>query len=1004
MVGANSGIASVINGNGFSNIATVGSALTNNKWYFVALRINATTATISLGDETTSVSHASGTCPAQGANYRAWFGGTASTYFPTADMALIRQWDGVLSDAEIEAERGSATPVRTTGLFGDWRLASDATKLANSSTGGDLVAAGAGPWADVTGPTVGAPVVEAVVQATAGNATSSMSGSVGLSASIAATAGNATSSFAATFDSGTGEVSASIAATAGNATSSMSGSVGVSGAIAATAGDATSSMSGSVGVSGAVAATAGNATSSMSGTVSNTGPLDWSGLMPLISRGKTYYGTGTPAQMGDGYYGYVDGTSAGAWSCTAGSWVAVNVGAGASQVLVGLSNDNASGGSYLSSVIQAYRLQVSNDSTNGTDGTWTTVVTVTGNGAYAREHKFSFTGYSWVKLLVDTCSGGQLDELNIWDASHGTPDTFAFLGDSITDGALRRHFYFGGGLLPSFQENVEANRPGHYPLQLNVGVTGQGASYWATNIASALALYPDVKYWCINLGMNDGASMPGQLSQWRTDMTTVVNAINAAGKTPIIARTTYTGAAGYGGGNYDTCGLRYLNDNGVDWVVSNLGVRAGPDLFYLFYQNAAAYAVTSDPHPNETGYKAWTNAWADNLGIADPNYRHGFISTTTGDATSSMSGSVTYPDISASIAATAGDATSSMPGSVGVSGAIAATADNATSSITGSVGVSGSIAATAGNATSSMSGTVGVSGAIAATAGNATSSITGTFTVAGEVSASIGATAGNATSSFQAYVGVSGATNANASSATSSFQAYVGVSGSIAATAGNATSSFPASTYDPGAGIIGAIGATAGNATSQIRVAATSVISFMRDVELDIATILGAQTSVTLGVDLFAGQSPIDVPDRYVMVQFTTGDRDGVIGEAVSGDVTYRNTVQVLIRGERGRYADTLALAKVMFTALTHPNQEIYLYCAPSSAAPTYIGPDANGRPKFSFDVECEYAASIGEGAIISLPNTGVLDLNGVILRAPDGSRYRITVGNNGALTTTAVS
>jgi hypothetical protein len=178
----------------------------------------------------------------------------------------------------------------------------------------------------------------------------------------------------------------------------------------------------------------------------------------------------------------------------------------------------------------------------------------------------------------------------------------------------------------------------------------------------------------------------------------------------------------------------------------------------------------------------------------------------------------------------------------------------------------------------------------------------------------------------------------------------------------------------------------------------------MRDVELDIATILGAQTSVTLGHDLFAGPVPVSPPDRYVVVRFTTGERDGVIGEAEGGDVTYRNTVQVLIRGERNRYSDTLTLAKTLFTALTHPNQDVYLYCAPSSAAPAYIGPDENGRHRFSFDVECEYSATIGEGAIVAMSPTGNLDLNGVILRSPNGTRYRVSVGNGGSLTTTQES
>lgn len=864
ILGTNSGVVACINGNGFTNIATVGSAVSNNVWYFVALRVNGTTATVSRGDETNAVTHASGTCPAQGAAYRLWFGGTASAFFPTADMALVRMWDGVLSDAQVEAERGSPTPVVTAGLFGDWRLAADSSKLVNSSSGGNLAAVGAGPWADVTGPSVGAAVTEAVAQVTLSAFTPSATAGAGVGGSATPSLAAFASTATGTASSGSGEVTGTAAASMGaltpsatanagasGATSvslsvfapSASGSAGVGGSAATSLAAFTSSASSTAGLSGAAAVSLSAFTSTASGIVTSVGPLDWSGLMPLISRGKPIYGTGTPGQMNDGFYGYVDGTAEGAWACTAGSWVAINVGAGASQVLVGLSNDNAGGGSYLSSVIQAYRLQVSSDSTNGSDGTWTTAVTVTGNGAYAREHKFAFTGYSWVKLLVDTCTGGQLDELNVWDASFGTPDTFAFLGDSITDGALRRHFYFGGGLLPSFQENVETNQPGHYPLQLNVGVTGQGASYWATNISSALALYPDVEYWCINLGMNDGASMPSQLTQWRTDMTTVVNAITGAGRVPIIARTTWTGAAGYGGGNYDTCPLRGLNDNGVDWIVSTLGVRAGPDLFALFHTNGTAYAVNSDPHPNEAGYKGWTNAWADNLGIADANYRHGFAAVALSAFASTATGTASAPAITGTGATTLADATSAGSGSSTV-GTGATTLGAATSTGTGTfgTGVTGTGATTLAAATSSGAGS-STTGAGASLLGAATATGVGAHGVAGSSAVTLAAAVSSGSGTVGA--GIFGSSTVTLAAATSSGSGTHGTAGTGASSlsgvvsAGSGTFTPPLVTGSSTVTLAGVTSAAAGSTAT-----GTSLVT------------LAGVTSVAVGV---VG----DTVDRY---------------------------------------------------------------------------------------------------------------------------------------------
>jgi acyl-CoA thioesterase-1 len=742
----NAGVPGILNGYGFSWPVTLGPALTDDVWYFLAIRCNGTTGRITRGTEAISCTHATGTIPSQASAYRLNIGGTPSAFYPTADLAHCRAWNADLSDADLEAERQSATPVRTANLFGDWPLASDATKLVNNSIGGNLTANSTGPWSDVTGPSFGAAAVTGTSAVTLGAAASSAAGAVGAAGSSTSTLGGATSAASGTFTLAT--------------------------------------------VSGTSATTLGGATSSASGTASSAGSLDWSTLMPLISRpGKPVFGTGTPAQMVDGKYGYVDGVADGAWACSGGSWVAVQVGAGPTQVLVALSNDNASGGSYLASVVQAYRIQVSSDSTNGSDGAWTTAVTVTGNPAYAREHLIAFTGRSWVKLMVDTCTGGQLDELNVWDATNGTPDTFAFLGDSITDGALRRHFYFGGGLLPSFQENVLENQPGHYPLQLNVGVTGQGAAYWAANIASALALYPDVRYWCVGVGMNDGASMPGQLTQWRTDMTTVLNAITAAGRVPILARTTWTGAAGYGGGDYATCGLRYLNDNGVDYLVSTLGVRPGPDLFALFNANGAAYAVTSDPHPNQTGYKAWTNAWADSLGTSELLY--GTSTATLAGATSSASGTFTLPTASGSSSLTLAGATSSTNGTVTlptVSGASSNTLAGATSAASGSTAAGASTATLTGVA-SVAAGVVGAAGVSATTLAGATSVALGQYgTDAFGVSALALAGATSVAAGAHGVAGASSVTLSGATSAASGTWTAGSVSGASTATLAGATS------------------------------------------------------------------------------------------------------------------------------------------------------------------------------------------------------------------------
>jgi hypothetical protein len=177
----------------------------------------------------------------------------------------------------------------------------------------------------------------------------------------------------------------------------------------------------------------------------------------------------------------------------------------------------------------------------------------------------------------------------------------------------------------------------------------------------------------------------------------------------------------------------------------------------------------------------------------------------------------------------------------------------------------------------------------------------------------------------------------------------------------------------------------------------------MRDTELDIATIIDTLVAgLTAGTNLFAGPTPVSPPDKFVCVRYTTGEKDGVIGEAAVGSVVYRNTVQVMVRGDRHKYKDTLDLAQAIFSALTHPNQATYLYCCVVGAAPQYAGPDDNGRHRFSFDVECEYNADVGAGAIVPLSASGEFTGSSIVLVSPNGTSYRVTVSNAGALVVTA--
>jgi hypothetical protein len=478
----------------------------------------------------------------------------------------------------------------------------------------------------------------------------------------------------------------------------------VSGPVAKSLANGTVAATGVVANAGSVIATLGNATAAGNVNVNPQSlPLSW---MPQISLGKPIFGTGSVSKLIDGAYFY-DTVTPGAWACVATDYAAINLGSGPKKILVAIGSDQAitSTGQYVNAAaFEAYRFQVSNNSTNGVDGSWTTVVTVTGNTFTTREHLIDFTGWSWIKLIMDTVTGGRIDELDVWDATGGTENTFAFVGDSLTVRGTSRESYGGGGKLPSFQQVFQTNR-GFYPLMVSLGVTGRDAAGLAADIGALLTAYPDVKYWIIGMGTNNGAGMPAQLATYIASMTTTINAITAAGRVPILGRVPYTDAAGYGGNTSpdpSVNGLKYLNDNGINALVASLGVRSGADLFQPFYDNRVAWGVIGDPHFNDDGVRGWADLWATNVGK-------------TG------SGGVSFP--------TLGDATLAAAGTVtaGVTGTVAKTLDDATLQASGGP-PTGNLALTLGNGTLAAAGThvPSVTGSLAVTLANAGTAAAGT--------------------------------------------------------------------------------------------------------------------------------------------------------------------------------------------------------------------------------------------------------------------------------------
>ncbi|HSM93309.1 MAG TPA: GDSL-type esterase/lipase family protein, partial [Anaeromyxobacteraceae bacterium] len=259
---------------------------------------------------------------------------------------------------------------------------------------------------------------------------------------------------------------------------------------------------------------------------------------PLISLGKRVVtSTSGGGALVDGIYRTGPKWAGGKPSAAQPAWAAIEVGRGPSRLL--LSWTSSGNHDYWDQFYGApvdYRIEASADSSNGRDGTWSTVVDVKDNPAHARAHSFPFGGMRWVRMAVTRLPekvnewGLFLDEIELRDLSDGGNDVWAFLGDSITcetaDRATARR--------PAFMDQIAARHPGYRPATINVGLARYKTFEVLAKIDELLALNPDAHVWAILIGANDGTP-----EMMRDALGPLIERIRGAGRIPIVARIMF---------------------------------------------------------------------------------------------------------------------------------------------------------------------------------------------------------------------------------------------------------------------------------------------------------------------------------------------------------------------------------------------------------------------------------------------------------------------------------
>ena len=183
---------------------------------------------------------------------------------------------------------------------------------------------------------------------------------------------------------------------------------------------------------------------------------------------------------------------------------------------------------------------------------WTTKVTVTGNTLHSRQHVLDLAGATWIRIHVTASDGSTgnadaaINAFDVYDLNGVTgpvPNSAIFFGDSITAGSMCPCPGEGVGALP---ELIQAARPGLWPVMENAGDPFTTSSDAVTSILGStgyLSLFPG-SHVGLSYGMNDAAAGEGGQELFHANMRQLVQAVLAAGKTPMIPTISYTADAG----------------------------------------------------------------------------------------------------------------------------------------------------------------------------------------------------------------------------------------------------------------------------------------------------------------------------------------------------------------------------------------------------------------------------------------------------------------------------
>jgi hypothetical protein len=325
---------------------------------------------------------------------------------------------------------------------------------------------------------------------------------------------------------------------------------------------------------------------------------------PIISRNKTIYGS--PSNVAILVNGKFGGET---WNIRNGSWVAIKLNGNYSKILI---NWNNISGAWSDSIATAtscksgmgipvdYDILKSSNSTDGTDGNWTTALTVRKNIVCARSHAIDFSGSQWMKMSIVEGSGS-LDELEVFDITKGNNDIWFFPGTSISAVS-----YKSNPPVKNFADLITEIHPAFNPAIIRGGIGCINSTGMASDISKYLAATRNCKYWAIEMGTNDAwGGNSYNVPVFKTNMQLIIDSCKANGIQPIIARIIGTDSS--------KAGWQVHSDflKAVDSLTAKNNLISGPDLYTYFSTHVSE--LSDGVHPNAAGGASLCRLWAEKM-------------------------------------------------------------------------------------------------------------------------------------------------------------------------------------------------------------------------------------------------------------------------------------------------------------------------------------------------------------------------------------------------------